>query len=565
MKKYLYLLIIMCYLPILCVSIARAAIAPISTKEDFEKKVEVKTTVAGYDKIERYYFNEHLLKEIITSEGISSTDKDRRKVWEDKSTRWECREYIGDVLYRYVIIYKRGINRSGNMTGKRLSDIFGPKYVFDKGWEFGERKIFARIIGENHFLQILVISAASGVILQEVILSDPSNDIYGVNFLKDACDGKKILVIPIFNKRGKEGGGPLFLVDIATGQIECLSTPNVKKLYVSPSKTYLIFCETDYDKGEGITLYDLEKRKVVFSRFFGGSTIKEIKWSYKEMYAMIVIASSDDRVRLLRVNTLKGNAMEFCDGAISVSPSPSGSKAIYTKVNPDFVGLRPKSLDREKKVLFMEGRNGVLKEKTPDEMKDFSMLIFSDLNKKFEQVVDSACYPDLFNAKWAEKESSVIFFDIDSLYRIVWGRKGKSKQRITGPLEQSIALAGDAIHQLGSNSFFVLQDKVLYYLRGSEHRNEMINNVLAYKLSDMNRNLAYLTEKEKSLNLYLYNLRNKEQIPLLLGREKIEDFNFKSSTIQILEVVVSTNNVTYDEPIVIKFNENGEILPLYSY
>lgn len=503
MRRLFFFICLELCLYFLCIGVGRAEIAPMSSKEEFEKSVRIESSSVGGENVSRSYYNQHLLEEIVTRGDISCPPEKRKRVWEDLGTRWQCREFAGDTLCRQISVYKRGLNRSGDVKGKRFSDIFGPRYIFDKGWEYGDKKVLCRIIGEGHYLQILVISQASGVITQEIVLADPACDIERVSLLRDAFNGKKLLIIPIF--RRSAAGGPLYLADIDSAKVECLSSRDVRELFVSPLRRYFVFCDTGADPGEGITVFDAGTGKNIYSRFFGGSSVKSVTWSPRELYVMIVIASGDGRMRLLRINTAKGDGEEFCDGAVAISPSPSGTRALFARAGQEFSSLRARSIDRQKKMITFQDPSGHVIEKEPSP--DSCTLSVVDLAKKTGAVIGGACWPDLLNARWSDHESSVVFFDIDGIYRIEPGKKAKSTKKIAGPCEYELELPADALQPLGGDSFFLCQDKTVHYLKGTAKHDALVHNVSSFATNDNCTLMAYLTGEPDHLNLYIYDLR----------------------------------------------------------
>jgi hypothetical protein len=558
MKKLFFFMVVILWCFLLAFSPAWCRPLLLEPRAEYEKNIRA---VSEGPSTTRYYYNETLLKEVFGRKSdITGGAGEAKVVWQDKGTRWERIDYEKGTETGRMIIYKKGINGSGQLVGKKLDDIFSQKYIFDRGWDFGDKKILARIIGEGHFLQILVLHEATRTILQEIILSDPERDISSIQLLEDAMEGRKLVVHLSFEK-GPHPSGTLYSIDIEGGKSEIIKT-NVTEAHLSPSRSAIGFWIQDGAQGTA-AFYNIIRGEMICSDVMKGRTLKDVRWSYDERFLSLIIGDGHT-MSLLRLDALKRKYNEYCSDSLSISSSPSGRRAVFSRMSSDSGPAFLKSVESQTGKLCFAGKNGEDIVKEARECGTLSQVLLLDLEKKKEEKLCQGIYPDFLSACWSDNEEHIYYFDVKDIYGISAGKKGGKAEKVAECPRYNTGLARGALQPLGRGQFYLLQDGVIYLVRGFKSKDALVDNARLYKLNDSGTLVAFLSEKAGAFNLYTMNLKNREQLPLILGRRQIESFQWRPRTVQVLEVVIDPENVLSDEPVVVQFDEKGDIVPLTS-
>jgi hypothetical protein len=558
MKKVLIWVLIMTGLFVLMVLPALCKPLVLEPRAEYEKNIKA---VSEGPSTTRYYYNETLLKEVFGRSGAPAAGSgDEKIVWEDRGTRWQRLEGDKGSPVSTTIIYKKGINQSGQLEGKKLDDIFSPQFSFDRGWDFADRKVLARAIADRHYLQILVVHDATRTILREIVLSDPERDISSIRLMEDGAEGRKLIVLLAF-KKGDGSTGTLYSIDVDSGKPEIIST-GVSEAHLSPSRNGIAFWIGDGVQGTA-AFYNIPRGDMICSDSMKGRHILDLKWSFDERFLSLT-TSDGHLVSLLRLDALKRSYHEFCIDALSLSPSPSGRKALFSRIAGDSGIAYLKSVDPETGKLHFAGKNGEEIVKESRECGALCQIFSLDLDRKKEERLCQATYPDLLSACWSDNEEHVFFFDIKDIYGLSAGRKGGRAEKAAECPRFSMGLLRGALQPLGRGHFYLLQDGVIYLVKGSASKDALVEGARYYRLNDSGTLVAFLAEKINNFSLSIMNFKNRDQIPLILGKRPILSFQWKPRTVQILEVVINPDNVRSDEPVVIQFDEKGDIVPLGS-
>ncbi|MDQ7823103.1 MAG: hypothetical protein RDV48_09950 [Candidatus Eremiobacteraeota bacterium] len=542
---------------------AGARTIPLEKREDFQKEVTTRTKETSNEKITSYYYRDILIEEVFEAKGVTPPAPGTVKTsWEDKAARWEKTEREGATVIKRTVIYKREMNQAGNMAGKKLDDLFSQDFIFDYGWDFGSRRVLARIIGGRHFLQLLVISSTQRVIEKEFVLSEQELDVHGINAIEALSGGKKLCVHMQNADRGAPWGS-LFILDPEGGKVFCAGK-GVTEYFISPKQAFMAMVSTKTPSSQGrgtVQLLDvLDERITTPGEVEAPNGIKSL-WTPEERFLYLVLEKDSAR-SLARVNTFKKSLEVLCGGVQAITLSPSGRRAVIARPSEKYAGWKLKGIDRgEGKLLFITETGGD-EARTLFDAKDFTTLSLLDTDRKTESSLCKAACPDLQNALWSEKGDSIIFFDVNGLFSIDTGRKNTSKTALAGPFEYRMSLPEGSYYPLGRGNFLLLWDSRLYFQKGMKGRDILIDKVDSFAMNESGTLLAYLSKADNGFRLTVYDLKNREQIPLFHGERKVQSYRWHGQTIDILRIVLNPGAITSDEPVVIQFDEKGDAVPL---
>jgi hypothetical protein len=439
------------------------------------------------------------------------------------------------------VFFKRAYNMTGKIAGRHIDDLFSERYIFSRAWEFQESKVLARTLADGHFLQVLVVARESRVILQEILLSDPELNLDTVSLMEDAASGGK-LVIHLTDKI--KGCGNLFLADVNTGASQLLGR-FIEAVSISPSRMLLAYMERREDgKGE-VVLLDVKKNKTIARKDVDNSRSGGFSWSSDEnmLFATLVKNELGD---LLIIDTRKGASEDVSLKASAIAPSPSG-KALLWGTGGRFFKVIPGTGASGSPVLSGEHQD----------VTELHLALFTALK---EQKKTSVVSPSLGSLAWAPSEGKVFFYDQGTVYGWSTDAKNEKTKAASAP-DRVVNMPAHCLKVMADETFLLLQEQVLWKLKGVEGHEKIMDKIVAYTLNEGKTTIACLKVLDRQRILFLASTRNADQIPLIMGERQIAMFGWLKGA-SVLRVIMDPRNVTFDEPVVLQFNEKGDQVPL---
>jgi len=429
---------------------------PLPPEEEMQKSLKTLVSETSSEKVERFYYEDNPVKEVVTYKGVSA-DKPVKAVWEDRGLRY-------------------------------IDDLFSERYIFSRAWEFQESKVLARTLADGHFLQVLVVSRESRVILQEILLSDPELTIDDVSLMEDAASGGK-LVIHIADK--KKGCGNLFLADVNTGAPQLLGR-FIETVSISPSRMLLAYMERHEDgKGE-VVLLDVKKNKTIARKDVDNSRSGGFSWSLDEnrLFAALVKNELGD---LLIIDTRKGATEDVSLKASAIAPSPSG-KALLWGTGGRFFEVIPVS--------------GVPGSLVPaSERQAATELHLASTATLKEQKKTSVVSTSSGSLAWAPSEGKVFFYDQGTVYGWSTDSKNEKAKAASAP-DRVMSMPAHSLAVMADETFLLLQEQVLWKLKGLEGQEKIMDTIVAYTLNEGKTTIACLKVLEGQRILFLASTRN---------------------------------------------------------
>ncbi len=538
---------------------ARCSTEPLPPKDEYMKMVKIQQSKIGEESITRYFYGETLIKEVfIHGEAAQTLSKSKKAEWEDKGTRWECRESEGQRELKKTVIYKRGINQSGHMEGRGIDALFSPQFLFERGWDYGGRKLRARLIADSHILQILVVLSAPDSIEHELLFSDPELDIDRVVRLEDSCDGTKTLLHVLF-KNVMPQAGSLVLFD-SDGK-QTLLGRKVTTVEISPSKRFCAFSAMD-DQGQStLEVYKIGAREPEFVKNMERSLVTSINWSPDEKFVLASISLGDDK-KCARVDLKKGHLEECAAGACSLASSPACRFVVFAKKNQKYAAMKIVSVDRESRRAIIVNEKGSTSERALDEIADFSTLYCYDFESRREEKAGTALAPYLEGAVWSREEGGCYFLDGDQIYRMSIMTKGTALQAVAGLPGTGNAGDGRKLFPLEKDLFLVQVGDTIYRIKGFKSMEPFIQKAISFKVNDSGSELAYLVKARGGFGLSLFNLKNRDELSIIEGSREVHDYQWLARSAAVLRVILQPDQVRADDPVVIHFNDKGDEVPL---
>jgi hypothetical protein len=559
MKRFIKALCSLIVLFVFAGQPAGASTEPLPPKEEYVRMLKVQNSVIGSENISRSFYNDMLVKEIFThGSGDAARPGSASVEWQDKGTRWERIDRDGQQELGKTVIYKRGFNISGHLEGRRVDDIFSPQYLFDRGWDFGVSRVRARLIADSHIAQILVIRAAPGSVEREILFSDPSLDIERINALEDAGEGGRILLHVTF-KGDRQSAGSLVLFD-SEGR-ETLLGRKVTAFGLSPSRRFCAFNALDENGRSTLEVHRIGLAKPEFANALDSAAATSFMWSPDERFMTASLSQGEER-SCARVEMKKGDFRLFAKGAFSVSASPSCRYAVFARKNQKYDGLNVVSVDRAAGRASLKDEKGASSEKALSEISDFSTLYLCEIDSGKEEKAGQSLSPLLEKARWSRDEGECHFIDCDSIYRLSAAQRGRALQAVAGLAATGSSGAATALCPLDRDLFLVQAGDTIYRINGFKSVEPFIEKAVSFKANDSGSELAYLVKGHGGFGLSLFNLKSRDELSIMEGSREVCDYQWLARSGAVFRVVLQPNLVSFEDPVVLLFNEKGDELPL---
>ncbi|MGV8119185.1 MAG: hypothetical protein AB2L14_05405 [Candidatus Xenobiia bacterium LiM19] len=559
MNRFLTKLCLLAALMVLAALPAISSPAPLPPKDQYDKMVKVQSSKIGDENISRYFYGDTLVKEVFFhGKEAPAQFKSVKTVWEDKGTRWECLESEGQSELKKTVIYKRGINRSGNLEGRRVDDVFSKSYLFDRGWDYEMSRLRARIIADGHILQILMVRAASGTIEKELLFSDPELGIERVAQMEDAGAGNRILLHVLFRDVLPRAGS---LVLFDSDGTQTLLGRKVTRVELSPGKRFCAFNAIDEKGLSTLEVFKIGSHDPEFVKNIEQSLVTSLKWSPDERFVIASLSMGEEK-KCARVDIKRREFQQCADGACEIASSPSCRFVLYAKKNQKYSGMKITSIDREARRAVVVDEKGSTHDRSLDEIADFSTLHCYDFESGKCEMAGTALSPNLEAACWSRDESDCCFLDGNHIYTLSVMTKAQAPAAVAGFAGAGKVNDGKALYQLEKDLFLVQVDSTIYRIKGFKSIEPFIQKAVSFKASLSGAELAYLVRDRGGFGLSLFNMKNRDELSLIEGGREVYDYQWLARSAAALRVVLQPDLVSADDPVVIHFSGKGDEVPL---